>query len=48
MRKPHIIRLSDGWWCVGYRGHSPLLAYATWWMSEGMKALRPALFEKRK
>lgn len=41
MRKPHIIRLSDGWWCAGYDGETPFLAYAKWFVSTAMAELSP-------
>lgn len=40
-RKPHLIRLSDGWWCAGYDGETPFLAYAKWFVSTAMAELSP-------
>jgi hypothetical protein len=38
-RKPHIVRLSDGWWCAGYDGDTPWLAYSKWFLATGMSYL---------
>lgn len=35
VRKPHIVWLTDGWWCAGHDGTTPLQAYLSWFIALG-------------